>query len=176
MNSVSRQLAYCLPVILVAVAVMAGPPPARYTGVFDIRDAQVGEQTVTLTLVLRLTNETATPITGGVLRFEDPLAPPALLGTLSGVTFESGDSVTLEGTLAIPLREYEHWRRGGLPRVFLGSRVVGEHESAATASPETGTASLIEIQELPDPPATGAPTVFERVELRWDPREFEVTP
>jgi hypothetical protein len=165
-----------LSMMLLSLAIMAAPPSAKYSGVFDIRDAQVGEKEVTLTLDLRVTNMSPTPITDGVLRFEDPLAPPALLGTLSGVTCESGESVTLEGTITIPLREYEHWRRGGLPRAFVGSGVAREDESSATTPPENRTSSLVEIQELPDAPATGSPAVFERVELRWDPREFEVAP
>jgi hypothetical protein len=53
------------------------------------------------------------------LVFEDPLAPARLLGTISEVVAEAHGGIRIQGRITVPVREYEHWMRGGLPRAYL---------------------------------------------------------
>jgi hypothetical protein len=86
---------------------------------YDLEASQVEPDRASAALHLRLINPTSQPLVNLELAIADSLFVGEYLATFRAVTIPPGGTVDIERDITMPLREYELWRAGGRPKLYL---------------------------------------------------------
>lgn len=91
-----------------------------FAAMYEVSNANVGTDTVALTLTMRLFNYSRVDVADATVVLEDPSQPNGSFGSIPGVTVRYREDVRLRADFVISRAEYDAWQQsGGQPKMHI---------------------------------------------------------
>lgn len=90
-----------------------------FAAMYEVSNANVGTDTVALTLTMRLFNYSRVDVADATVVLEDPSQPNGSFGSITGVAVRYRESVRLSADFVVSRVEYDAWQQGGQPKLHI---------------------------------------------------------
>lgn len=90
-----------------------------FTAMYAVSNANVGSDTVALTLTLRLFNHSGADVADATVVLEDPSQQGGSFGSITGVAVRYREDIRLSADFIISRAEYDAWQQGGQPKLHI---------------------------------------------------------
>lgn len=90
-----------------------------FAAMYEVSNANVGTDTVALTLTMRLYNYSRVDVTSGTVVLEDPSQSNGSFGSITGISVRYREDVRLRADFVISRAEYDAWQQGSQPTLHI---------------------------------------------------------
>ena len=116
----SRLLSGILVCFLLCAALTSPAEDGRdFATMYVISNANVGPNTVVVTLTIRLFNHSRVDVTNGTAVLEDPSQEGGSFGSISAVAVRYKANVRLQADFVVTRAEFDSWKQGSQPKMQI---------------------------------------------------------